>query len=116
MIRHGDVFWVAFGGSGSEPRGRRPAVVVQHDRFNRTAIATSVIAAVTSNLRLAAAPGNVRLQKGEANLPRACVVNVSQLATVDRERLAEQIGTLSGARVEEIRRGLALLFGIGPNG
>ena len=116
MIRHGDVFWVVFGGSGSEPRGRRPAVVIQHDRFNRSAIATTVVAAVTSNLRLAGAPGNVRLRKGEANLPRACVVNVSQLGTIDRERLVDRVGTLSTTRVDEIRHGLALLFGIGPPG
>src|SRR5207249_5905765 len=62
-----------FAGKGSEPRGRRPAIVVQHDRFNRSAIRTTVVAAVTSNLRLGAMPGNVRLRKGEANLPRASV-------------------------------------------
>ncbi|TMA31433.1 MAG: type II toxin-antitoxin system PemK/MazF family toxin [Deltaproteobacteria bacterium] len=48
-------------------------MVVQHDRFNRSAIRTTVVAAVTSNLRLGAMPGNVRLRKGEANLPRASV-------------------------------------------
>ena len=34
-MRQGEVYWLRFGGSGSEPAGRRPAVVVQHDRFNR---------------------------------------------------------------------------------
>jgi mRNA interferase MazF len=84
VIRQGDVFWLHFQGTGSKPDGRRPAVVVQHDRFNRSAISTSVVAAITSNVRLAAMPGNVRLRKGEANLARPCVVNVSPLGTVDR--------------------------------
>jgi len=84
VMRQGDVYWLHFCGSGSEPDGRRPAVMVQHDRFNRSAINTTVVAAITSNLRLGEAPGNVRLRKGEANLPRACVVNVSQVRTVDR--------------------------------
>ena len=110
-MRQGEVYWIRFQGRGSEPSGRRPAVVVQHDRFNRSAIQTTVVAAITSNLVLAAMPGNVRLGRGEANLPRPSVVNVTQLRTVDRERLAERIGALSPARIDQIRRGLALVFG-----
>ena len=110
----GEIYWLEFGGAGSEPRGRRPAVVVQHDRFNRSAIQTVVLAALTSNLRLSAMPGNVRLRKGEANLPRPCVVNVSRLATVDRARLDGPVGTVSADRVAEILAGLSLLFGIEP--
>jgi mRNA interferase MazF len=101
-MHQGEVYWLYFRGEGSEPRGRRPAVVVQHDRFNRSAIATTVVAAVTSNLRLAAAPGNVRVRKGEANLPRSCVVNVSQLLTVDRSRLEHPIGSQAPARLREV--------------
>ena len=111
-MRQGEVYWLRFTGEGSEPRGRRPAVVVQHDRFNRSAIPTTVVAAVTSNLRLAAMPGNVRLRRGEANVPRPSVVNVSQLLTIDRGRLTECLGTLGSERLRDVRRGLALLFGI----
>jgi mRNA interferase MazF len=111
-MRQGEIYWFTFGGAGSEPKGRRPAVVVQDDRFNRSAIRTTVVAAVTSNLRLAAMPGNVRLRKGEAHLPQASVVNVSQLTTLDRERLRDLLGTLTPARTREILRGLALVLGI----
>jgi mRNA interferase MazF len=107
----GEIYWLEFRGGGSEPRGRRPALVVQADRFNRSAIRTAIVAAITSNLRLAAMPGNVRLARGEANLRRASVVNVSQLATVDRSRLTERVGSLRTARLREVRRGLALLLG-----
>jgi len=110
VIQQGDVCWLAFGGTGSSPSGRRPAVVVQHDRFNRSAISTTIVAAVTSNLRLAAMPGNVRLRKGEAGLPRPSVVNVSQLATVDKARLAERIGHLKPTRVQQVLEGLELVF------
>ena len=112
MIRQGEVYWLTSAGRGSEPRRRRPAVVVQHDRFNRSAIQTAVVAAVTSNLRLGDMPGNVRLRKGEANLPRAGVVNVSQVATVDRERLSVHVGTLSRERVQQVLDGLALVVGL----
>jgi mRNA interferase MazF len=111
-MRHGEVYWLRFLGLGSEPDRRRPALVVQHDRFNRSAINTVVVAAITSNVRLAVMPGNVRLRKGEANLPRASVVNVTQLRTVDRERLEEPIGVLSATRMHEVRAGLALVLGL----
>jgi len=114
-MRQGEVYWLRFSGRGSGPRGRRPALVVQHDRFNRSAISTTVVAAITSNTRLAAMPGNVRLRKGEANLPRASVVNVSQIITIDRERLIDCAGTLGTPRLREVLRGLALLFGIEPD-
>jgi mRNA interferase MazF len=110
-MHQGDVYWFTFGGVGSEPAGRRPAVVVQHDRFNRSAINTTIVAAITSNLRLAAMPGNVRLRKGEANLPKASVVNVSQLRTLDRARLTTKVGSLPPARVKDVLKGIALVLG-----
>lgn len=113
-MRQGDVFWLRFRGRGSEPEGRRPAVVVQHDRFNRSAIQTTVVAAITSNLRLGSMPGNVRLKKGEANLPMSSVVNVTQLRTVDRSQLTERLGTLGSASLQEILQGVALVFGLDP--
>ena len=112
MIRQGEIYWLHFGpAEGSAPAGRRPALVVQHDRFNRSAIATTVVAAVTSNLRLSAMPGNVRLRRGEAGLPRASVVNVSQIRTIDQARLGERVGALGAAQMRDVLKGLALLFG-----
>ena len=106
------MYWLRFGGHGSEPSGRRPAVVIQHDRFNRSAIQTAIVAAVTSNLNMAGVPGNVRLKKGEANLPHASVVNVTQIRTIDRDRLNQPIGALSQRRIRQVLGGLSLVFGL----
>jgi len=112
VIRQGEVYWLHFGPvEGSAPAGRRPALVVQHDRFNRSAISTTVVAAVTSNLRLGGMPGNVQLRQGEAGLPRASVVNVSQIRTVDRTRLVDRVGVLGAGKMRDVLRGLALLLG-----
>ncbi|MGH9258039.1 MAG: type II toxin-antitoxin system PemK/MazF family toxin [Vicinamibacterales bacterium] len=112
VIHQGEIYWLHFGAAeGSAPAGRRPALVIQHDRFNRSAISTTVVAAVTSNLRLGAMPGNVRLRRGEAGLPHACVVNVSQIRTIDRTRLVDRAGVLAASRMHDVLRGLALLFG-----
>jgi mRNA interferase MazF len=112
VIRQGEVYWLHLFGIGSEPAGRRPAIVVQADHFNRSGINTAVVAAITSNLRLGEMPGNVRLRKGEAGLPQPSVVNVSQLRTVDRSRLSDRIGAVGDERLAQILRGLALVLGI----
>jgi mRNA interferase MazF len=110
-IRQGEVYWIDFGPQkGSAPADRHPCVVVQGDIFNRSAISTTVVCLITSNMRRAMAPGNVVLRKGDANLPKASVVNVSQVATVDKIDLAERIGKLPPATVDAIRSGLELLF------
>lgn len=112
MISQGEVYWLEFGAAeGSAPAGRRPALVVQHDRFNRSAISITVVVAITSNLRRAAMPGNVRLKRGEAGLPRTSVVNISQIRTIDRTRLGARIGILGASRMRDVLRGLALLLG-----
>ena len=110
-IRQGQVYWLDFGSkAGSAPADRHPCVVVQNDIFNRSAIATSVVCLITSNLSRANAPGNVLLRKGDANLPKASVVNISQILTVDKSDLEECIGKLSGGAVGAVREGLHMLF------
>jgi mRNA interferase MazF len=78
--------------------------------FNRSAIRTSVVCLITSNLSRANAPGNVLLKKGEANLPKASVVNVSQILTVDKAELGECSGKLSSTAAQAVRDGLHLIF------
>ena len=109
VIQQGDVVWVSLLGRGSAPAGRRPVVVIQHDRFNRTSLATAVVVAVTSKLKYAALPGNVRLRKGEAGLSRPSVVNVTQLATVDRAQLGPRLGRVASSRLAEIWAGVRLV-------
>lgn len=111
MIRQGDVFWIDLGEpSGSAPGYRHPHVVIQNNLFNRSKINTVVVCAITSNLRRAKAPGNVLLQKGEANLPDPSVVNVSQIFTVDKFDCVEKIGSLTDDSIKEILKGITLLL------
>ena len=72
-----------------------------------------VIAAVlTSNLRLAAAPGNVRLTKVQSGLRRDSVINVSQIVTLDKSFLTEQAGRISAAKQQEVDQCLQLILGL----
>ena len=109
MIRQGDLYWIDLGEpAGSGPGFRHPYVVVQSDPFNVSLIRTVVVCELTSNLQRADAPGNVLLRKGEGNMERASVVNVSQCYTVDKADLIEKIGDLSKGRIAEIFAGLRL--------
>ncbi len=110
VINQGDVFWIEFREpEESEPGYSYPHVVIQNNLFNRSRINTIVVCTLTSNLRRANAPGNVTLSKGEANLPKKSVVNISQIFTVNKSDLSEKIGTLSEDRISHILRGIRLL-------
>lgn len=110
VISQGDIFWIDLEDpTGLEPGFRHPHVVIQNNLFNRSRIDTVVVCLLTSTLRLARVPGNVLLEKGEGNLPKQSVVNVSQLYTVDKVDLVEWIGVLSEKRIRQILDGLRLI-------
>ena len=110
-IKQGDIYWVELEEpSGSEPGYRHPHVVVQNNIFNKSKLNTTVVCALTSNVSRAAAPGNVLLNKGEANLSKSCVVNITQFSTIDKAQLRQKIGTLSKDRLNMILHGIQLLL------
>lgn len=51
---------------------------------------------------------------GEANLPKPCVVNVTQIQTIDRAYLQEKIGTVSHRVLQQVGAGVRL--GLEVNG
>jgi mRNA interferase MazF len=111
-IKQGEIYWIDLGAPmGSEPAYRHPHLVIQNNLFNASNIATVVVCALTSNIKRADAPGNVLLQKGEANLPQKSVVNISQVFTVNKSELVDKIGHVSQKRVQEILDGIQLLIG-----
>ncbi|MDP3049650.1 MAG: type II toxin-antitoxin system PemK/MazF family toxin [Thermodesulfovibrionales bacterium] len=110
-IKQGDIYWINLvAPKGSEPGYRHPHVVIQNNIFNLSRINTIVVCALTSNLKRAAAPGNVLLKKGEGNLPKDSVVNISQVITVNKSDLTEKIGSLPPAKLKEIIEGVTLLI------
>lgn len=110
VIRQGDVYWINFDEpSGSEPGYRHPHIIIQNNVFNRSRINTVVVCALTSNLKRSRSPGNVTLNKGEANLSKKSVVNITQIFTVNKSDLSEKIGTLSKQRINQILEGIRLL-------
>jgi len=87
-------------------------LVVQSDDFNRSAIGTVVIVAITSNTRLAGAPGNVLLSRRDTRLRRDSVANVSQMLTVDKTFLVERVSVLPTRVRERVEAGLRLVLSL----
>lgn len=107
----GDLYWGKFGDPGdSGPSGKRPAVVIQNDLLNMSKIHTTIVSLITSNRKLGAIPGNVELTKGSGNIPKTSVVVVTQIATVDKNRLLEKIGTLNQETMDKILKGCQMVI------
>ncbi len=114
VIEQGDIWWADLPEpAGSDPGYRRPVVVIQSNEFNQSRINTAVCVPLTSNLRLAEAPGNVFLPAASTGLQRDSVANVSQVVTFDRNFLTERVGRLDTGLLDEILDGIELVIGRG---
>ena len=112
MIAQGEIWWAELPDpAGSGPGFRRPVVVVQGDAFNASSLATVLVVPLTSNLRWAQAPGNVRLTARMTGLPRDSVANVSQIVTLDRAILMDRVGKLTTAKLDLVLAGLDIVLG-----
>ena len=110
-MKRGEIWWASLP-TGSEPGYRRPVLIVQADEFNQSRISTVIAAAITSNIKLADAPGNVSLTKREVGLKRESVINVSQVVTLDKSFLTKRVGRLSDRKLREVEDGLRLVFAL----
>ena len=107
----GEIWWANLPEpSGSEPGYRRPVLVIQDDTFTQSRMNTVIVAVITSNLRLAKAPGNVILPQQVSGLPKDSVVNVSQILTIDKTFLTERIGSLPNSMQDDVDDGLRLIL------
>jgi mRNA interferase MazF len=111
VIRQGDIYWIDLEvPAGSEPGYRHPHVIVQNNLLNQSRLQTVIVCQLTSNLKRAESPGNVLLKKGETQLSKDSVANVTQLLTVDKTRLDEFVSTLTARRMREILNGIQLVL------
>jgi mRNA interferase MazF len=112
-MRRGEIWWASLGEpQGSGPGFRRPVLVVQSNEFNESAIRTSICAAMTSNMRLAEAPGNVRVTRRASGLAQESVVDVSQLITLDKRMLTEKVGRLPAESLRDVDAGIKLVLAL----
>jgi mRNA interferase MazF len=108
-MERGEIWWARLPDPvASEPGFNRPVLVVQANSFNRSHIRTVIAIVLTSNLRLAKAPGNVLISVADSGLPKDSVANVSQVITLDKSFLHEKAGKLSAPLARLVNEGLRL--------
>ena len=113
MIVRGELWWADLGlPRGSAPALRRPVLIVSADQYNRSKVRTVTVVVLTTNRQLAALPGNVVVPADLGGLPQDSVVNITQVATVDRNTLEERIGLLPDWLLGQVDAGLQRALGL----
>ena len=111
VIRRGEIWWASLPTPvGSEPGFDRPVLIIQANDFNDSRINTVLAVAITSNTRLAEAPGNVLLSKKASGLPKPSVANVSQLITLNKTALKKKVRMLGPHDLAQVEAGLRLIL------
>jgi len=112
-VKRGEIWWAELREpEGSEPGYQRPVLIIQSNDFNRSRINTVIAIAITSNVFLSSAPGNVLLSKRACGLNRESVANVSQIVTIDKGFLSEKVGRLSSKLLQEVEEGVRLVLAL----
>ena len=112
-MKRGEIWWATLRSPrASEPGFRRPVLIVQSDAFNQSRIRTLLAVVLTSNIRLADAPGNVELTAKHSGLPKPSVANVSQVVTLDKSYLTERVGELDERIMKSVDAGLRLVLSL----
>jgi mRNA interferase MazF len=110
--RRGEIYFLDFSPSkGREMKGPHPALVIQNDVANKVSGLT-VVAAITSNLKVAELPVGILITPEESGLPHKSAVHLGQIYTIDKERLQNLIGMLSERKMLEVNRAIATSLGL----
>ena len=112
-MQRGEIWWAnLFDPAGSGPGYRRPVLIVQSNLFNASAINTLIVAVITSNLKLADAPGNLFLPSSVTQLPSDSVLNVSQIITLDKQFLSSRVVRLPSEFMALVNQILRLVLSL----
>ena len=112
-MNRGEIWWADLAEPrGSEPAKRRPVVIVQEDSLTRSRLQTVMVVPITSNLKRAAAPGNVVLARSHTRLAVESVALACQVLTIDKHFLTERVSTLPRSTLTRLDAGLRLTLAL----
>lgn len=111
-VRRGEIYYYNFGSQrGAVQAGIRPAMVIQSDAANKKSN-TTVIAAITTNIRRPYLPNHINLGKA-FGLKKPSMLLLEQVRTVNQVDLLDYIGCVDDAQTQRaITFGQAKLFGL----
>lgn len=95
--------------TGAERRGYRPVLIIQNDRGNKNST-TVIVVPVTSKPKRKQRT-HVRLKELDM-LPKDSVILAEQMRTIDKIRLAEYIGKVSGYVMRRVEKAIRVSVGM----
>ncbi len=112
VIAQGHVYWANLpDSSGATLPLRRPVLVVQGESLNRSRLRTVICVPLTSALPWADAPGSLLLPAEATGLPKDAVANTTQIMTLDRGLLCEEVGKVNKRQLQLIISGINTVLG-----
>ncbi|MEW6108812.1 MAG: type II toxin-antitoxin system PemK/MazF family toxin [Nitrospirota bacterium] len=110
--KRGEIYFLDFNPSrGREMKGPHPALVIQNDIGNKVGSLT-IVAAITSNLKVAELPVGVLIKPKESGLPHESVIHLGQIYTINKERLENLAGVLPAHKITEIDKAIKISLGL----
>ncbi|QDV56727.1 type II toxin-antitoxin system PemK/MazF family toxin [Rosistilla oblonga] len=108
----GDIHWVDFPrANGREQQGRRPAIIMQEDRY-AGGLPTALVVPLSTAIRALRFAGTTTIAaSSESGLGKASVALVFQLRAIDRGRIREKMGHIGDAGCEAVFNELSKLLG-----
>ncbi len=110
--RRGDIYLINFSPArGKEMKDLHPCLVIQNEIGNQ-ASALTMVAAITSNLKVARLPVAIIVEPEESGLHRKSVVHLGHIYTVDQERLGRFTGRLTESKMKTIDEAIEISLGL----
>ncbi|WP_295731728.1 type II toxin-antitoxin system PemK/MazF family toxin [uncultured Limosilactobacillus sp.] len=96
---------------GSEQGGFRPVVIIQNDVGNRHS-PTVIVAPITAQLQKHQLPTHVPIKQVVKGIKRDSMILLEQIRTIDKQRLADQIGQLNHSMMSAVDHALRISLGL----
>lgn len=110
-IAKGQVYYADLSGNkGSEQGGFRPVLIIQNDVGNSYS-PTTIAAVITTRKTKAKLPTHIWLDR-KCGLPCESMVELEQVRTIDKSRLAKYVGTITQEDMKKVNKGIAISFEI----
>lgn len=106
-FKRGEIYLCRFTGVGSEPRLKRPCVIVSNDRNNKFSTTVNVVPLTRSKSK-SALPVHTALSC--AGMPSVALAE--NITTVSKTRLTDQLGRVMDEEMEEISQTLRVQLGL----
>lgn len=111
-VKRGEIYYADLSPVvGSEQGGVRPVLIVQNDVGNKYS-PTVIAAAITSQQDKSRLPTHINVNGSMCGLAKDSVVLLEQVRTLDKRRLRERMGNLSGRDMSKVNKALYVSFGL----